>query len=93
MYGRPSNIPSATSVPLPTLEDDDWNGQGDDQQSMTAFVAMCRLSVVLDSVLPLLASSDEDIQGGKVELRQAAEALTEVEVGLDVSAQLPGMRG
>lgn len=92
VYGRPSNIPSAITVPLPTLEDDDWNGQGADMQSMTAFVAMCRLSVVLDSLLPLLASSDDDTQSGRTELRQAAEALTEVESGLDVSAQLPGIQ-
>ncbi|EIW70144.1 hypothetical protein TREMEDRAFT_56824 [Tremella mesenterica DSM 1558] len=100
VYGRPSNLPSGNStVPVPTLEDDDWKGQGEESGAMTSFVAMCRLSAILDSLLPLLAVSDrdEEVPHPKGILRDAAETLGEIDEGLpDLSFeggyQGPGIR-
>ena len=85
-YGRPSNMRNdATTVPRPTLEDDDWHGlrTHSEQHGLTAFIAMCRLTVILDSLLPLLDGNDTSTSTERrKQLGSASTQLREIDVDL-----------
>ncbi|WVQ70403.1 uncharacterized protein L199_008630 [Kwoniella botswanensis] len=62
-YGRPSNVPTETTVPLPSSLDNDDGGQSTTCQNPTiSFILMCRLTVILNTLLPILsdASGESD---------------------------------
>nr|XP_019043060.1 hypothetical protein I302_08771 [Kwoniella bestiolae CBS 10118]OCF21990.1 hypothetical protein I302_08771 [Kwoniella bestiolae CBS 10118] len=58
-YGRPSNIPTETTVPLPSALDNDVGGQSStsSSSSIISFILMCRLTVILNSLLPILSDT------------------------------------
>lgn len=60
-YGRPVNIEGARSnIPPLTLDDGDGGRQGppDKFADISCFIAMSRLSVILESLVPLLLERD-----------------------------------
>lgn len=61
-YGRPINIEGDRSnIPPLTFEDDDHGGKSrppDKASDISSFIALCRLSVILENLLPLLLERD-----------------------------------
>lgn len=60
-YGRPVNIEGERSnIPPLTFEDDDWGKTRppDKVGEISCFIALCRLSVILENLLPLLLDRD-----------------------------------
>jgi hypothetical protein len=56
-YGQPSNMPGPQLVPLPTkIGDKPTSAFAFDHDPSDGFIISCRLSVVIDSLLPLLGT-------------------------------------
>ncbi|KAK4688139.1 hypothetical protein P7C73_g1977, partial [Tremellales sp. Uapishka_1] len=98
VYGRPSNILDPESVPIPTLRDDDWDGtnEGGEQGSISTYIATCRLTVILDTLLPYLNGDNQSLNftSGRqgMALRKAASALEVIDRGLHLHPAQHGYR-
>lgn len=81
-YGRPVNIEGArSSIPPLTLDDDDWGKQGPPENSgdISSFIALSRISVILESLLPLLLDRDGGSRKYGLERSVFAHAASELE--------------
>ncbi|KAK6902621.1 hypothetical protein I203_107879 [Kwoniella mangroviensis CBS 8507] len=57
-YGRPSNVPTETTVSLPSSLDNDDGGQSSTcQNPIISFILMCRLTIILNTLLPILSDT------------------------------------
>lgn len=81
-YGRPVNIEGARSnIPPLTPDDDDWGRHGPLEKSadISCFIALSRLSSVLENLLPLLLERDGVTRKYGHERMVIAQATTDLE--------------
>lgn len=81
-YGRPVNIEGARStIPPLSLDDDDWGKHGPPEKSadISCFIALSRLSVILESLLPLLLDRDGGTRRYGMERSVLVTAATDLE--------------
>lgn len=83
MYGRPSNI-TAHAVPIPTTRDAD---PGD---SLDVFIASCRLSTILDSLLPVLGSDSDKETDHRAAVHEAVKQMEALERDIILKEHEPG---
>ncbi|TXT07091.1 hypothetical protein VHUM_03261 [Vanrija humicola] len=84
-YGRPVNIDSSRSaIPPVTFEDDDLNEDGQvpltGNEDIAVFIATCRLSTILEAVLPLLLDRDSQPRRPRLDRSILKHAASELEM-------------
>lgn len=73
------------------IQDDDWHGENPLAPGLSSFIFMCRMAVILDSLLPVVDLTSIRPVGARLIIQEAAKDLERVSSDMEGMPMVPGM--